>query len=145
MLNHFLSRYLVSMDHRVVLPLRGVVLTVRYLTNGEQVFLLVIERVRSRLILGIYGWGAGNIFVAEFVMGLDRIPDGIFAIHGVIREVGRALRQRGCYLIVEDHDDVAWYILYDREDGEWVIDAELRELVVAQEATAVSDDEESVI
>ena len=133
------------MDHRVVLPLRGIVLTTQYLTNGEQVFLLVIERVRSRLILGIYGWGVDNIFVAEFVMGLERIPEGIFAIHGEIRNVGRALRRRGLYLIVEDRDEMTWYILYDREDGEWVIDEELRELVVAHGANAVSDEEWSVM
>jgi hypothetical protein len=129
------------MDHRVVLPLRGIVLTTRLLTNGEQVFLLVIERVRSRIILGIYGWGVGNVFVAEFLMGLERIPEGIDAIHGEIREVGRALRQGDFYLIMEDRGDTTWYIIYDHEDGEWVIDEEMTELVIAPEGREVFDDE----
>jgi hypothetical protein len=129
------------MDHRVVLPLRGIVLTTQLLTNGEQVFLLVIERVCSRIILGIYGWGVDTVFVAEFLMGVERIPEGINAIHGEIREVGRALRQRGFYLIVEDRGDTTWYIMYDCEDGEWVIDEEMTELVIAPEGHEVSDDE----
>jgi hypothetical protein len=129
------------MDHRVVLPLRGIVLTTRLLTNGEQVFLLVIERVRSRIILGIYGWGVDTVFVAEFLMGLERIPEGIDAVHGEIREVGRALRRGGFYLIVEERGDTTWCILYDHEDGEWVIDEEMTELVIAPEDREVSDDE----
>jgi hypothetical protein len=34
---------------------------------------------------------------------------------------------------VEERGDTAWCILYDHEDGEWVIDEEMTELVIAPE------------
>ena len=130
------------MEHHIVLPLRGEVRVVRLLTNGVQQFLMVIEVVRNRRILGFYGWGDGDIFVAEFLMGVNQVPRGIVAIHGVIREVGRALRRISAYLVVEQVDDGNCYILYAREHGEWVIDELLTEVTVVYGGPEVSDDEE---
>ncbi len=130
------------MEHRVVLPLRGEVRFVRLLTNGVPQFLMVTEVVWNRQVLGFYGWGDGNIFVAEFLMGVNQVPRGIVAIHGVIREVGRALRRRSAYLVVEQGDGGSWYILYDRKHGGWVIDELLTEVTVVPGVPEVSDEEE---
>ena len=129
------------MEHRVVLPLRGEVQVVRRLTNGVQLFLMVIEVYRRRQVLGIYGWSDDSIFVAEFLMGMDQVPEGFEALHGVIREVGRALRGRPLFLVVEYVDGGTWYILYHRENGQWAIDELMTEVVVAHDVGEVSDEE----
>jgi hypothetical protein len=129
------------MEHRIVLPLRGEVQIVRHLTNGVQQFLMVIKVYRRRQVLGIYGWGDETIFVAKFLMGLTQVPECIGAIHGVIREVGRALRRRSVFLVVEYGDGGTWYILYHRKNGQWAIDELMMEVVVAHDAFEVSDEE----
>jgi hypothetical protein len=129
------------MDAHVVLPLRGEVLTIRRLTNGVQQYLLVIEMYLMRLIFGIYSWNEDRIVVAEFLMGTNRLPEGIGMIHGVIREVGRSLRRGSRVLVIEHGGGRTWYILYDWEDGGWVIDEVLTEVVVAPDAAEVSDEE----
>jgi hypothetical protein len=130
------------MENCVILPLRGEVLTTRWLTNGVQRFLLVAERYRNRQIFGIYSWSDERIFMAEFLMGMTRRPDGIGAIHGVIREVGRPLRRGSTFLVVEQGGGGTWYILYDREDDDWAIDEVLVDMVIAHDAPEVSDEEE---
>ncbi len=124
-----------------MLPLRGKILTIRRLTNGVQQYLLVIEMYLMRLVLGIYSWSEDHIVVAEFLMGTNRLPEGIGAIHGVIREVGRSLRRGSRVLVVEHGGGGSWYMLYDWEDDGWVIDEVLTEVVVVPDAPEVSDEE----
>jgi hypothetical protein len=126
---------------RVVLSLRGEILTIRRLTNGVQQYLLGIELYLMRLVFGIYSWNEDRIVVAEFLMGTHRLPDGIGAIHGVIREVGRSLRRESRVLVVEHGGGGTWYILYDWENGGWEIDEVLTEVVMVPDAPEVSDEE----